>query len=297
LFQLQIMPATEHRIKIEKDTLKKVTVFNDRAELKREFSIELVPGLNEVIIERVSGSLNDDSVRVTGRGAAVIEEVQVADRRVTEGAGDSDRAKELRAEKEELNEKKRVLDDEKTSLAERIGALVTMIGQVGTGIAAPKEAKFSADQETLNSVTTFFDFYDKQVTELREKLSSNARISKKTQEEIDVKTHELSQIEHGDFIKVISILLQSTDGGKVDLELTYQVWGATWHPLYDVRVDTKEATTGMQLSYYGNVSQSTGEDWEGAHLTLSTARPSLDGTIPDLGTLDVSFVRPPSPVP
>ncbi|GMS96710.1 hypothetical protein PENTCL1PPCAC_18885, partial [Pristionchus entomophagus] len=292
---IHIMSTTEHRIKIEKETLKKVTVFEDRAELKREFAVDLVPGLNEVIIERVSGSVNDDSVRVTGKGSAVIEEVLVADRRVTEGAGDSTRAKELRAEKEELEKNKRLLDDEKASLAKRIEALDQMIGQVGTGIAAPKEAKFSADQETLESVITFFDFYDKQVTELREKLSVNDRASQKAEEAINVKAHELNQIEHGDFIKVISILLDSTEGGKVELELTYQVWGANWHPFYDVRVDTKEGKTGMQLSYYGNVNQCTSEDWEGAQLTLSTARPCLGGNIPEIGTLDVSFYRPPPP--
>ncbi|KAF8375430.1 hypothetical protein PRIPAC_81859, partial [Pristionchus pacificus] len=294
---IEIMSTTVHRLKIEKETLKKVTVFEDRAELKREFTVELAAGQNEVIIERVSGSVQDDSVRVTGRGAAVIEEVLVADRRVTEGAGDSQRAKELRAEKEELESKKHQIDDEKASLAKRIEALDKMIGQVGSGIAAPKEAKFTADQETLESVITFFDFYDKQVTELREKLFTTEKSSQKIQEEINVKQHELNQIEHGDFIKVISILLDSEKGGKVELELTYQVWGANWNPFYDVRVDTKEGKTGLQLSYYGNVNQSTGEDWEGAQLTLSTARPCLGGNIPDLNTLDVSFYRPPPPCP
>ncbi|GMR49046.1 hypothetical protein PMAYCL1PPCAC_19241, partial [Pristionchus mayeri] len=294
---VQVMSASEHRVKIEKETLKKVTVFEDRAELKREFTFDLVPGLNEVIIERISGSVIDDSVRVTGKGNAVIEEVLLADRRVTQGAGDSQRAEILRNKKEELETKKKMIENEKESVAKRIEALDKMIGQVGSGIAAPKEAKFTADQETLESVITFFDFYDKQVTELREKLSVNERASQKIQEEINVKQHELNQIEHGDFIKLVSILLESKDGGKVELELTYQVWGANWHSFYDLRVDTKEGKTEMQLSYYGNVNQSSGEDWEGAQLTLSTARPCLGGNIPDLGTLDVSFYRPPPPCP
>ncbi|KAF8376426.1 hypothetical protein PRIPAC_82855, partial [Pristionchus pacificus] len=297
IFQILIMSTTVHRLKVEKETLKKVTVFEDRAELKREFAVELAPGQNEVVIERVSGSVDHDSVRVTGKGSAVIEEVLVADRRVTVGAGDSLRAKELRTEKEGLETKKRLIDDEKASLAKRIEALDQMIGQVGSGIAAPKEAKFTADQETLESVITFFDFYDKQVIELREKLSANEKSSQKVQEEMNVKQHELNHIEQGDFIKVISILLDSKEGGKVELELTYQVWGANWHPFYDVRVDTKEGKTGMQLSYYGNVSQSTCEDWEGAQLTLSSARPCLGGNIPELNTLDVSFYRPPPPCP
>lgn len=38
--------------------------------------------------------------------------------------------------------------------------------------------------------------------------------------------------------------------------------GATWTPAYDLRLDTQ--TDSMSCTYYGRVSQSTTEDWEGA---------------------------------
>ncbi|GMT25317.1 hypothetical protein PFISCL1PPCAC_16614, partial [Pristionchus fissidentatus] len=288
--------VTQHTFRVEKDSLKKVTVFNDRAELKREFTVAVVPGLNEVNIEAISQQVNDESVRVTGRGNAVIEEVQVAHRRVVKGSGDSERAAVIRKEKEELEIMRQKVEHEQGSIQRRIGALDTMINQIGTGIAAPKEAKFTADQATLDSVTTFFGFYDQQVTKLRDDYRLASKEIERLSGLIAVKEHELSVIDNGEYSKNIIVLLEATAAGSVTLEVIYQVWGANWTPFYDMRVETKEGKTDMQLSYFANVNQNTSEDWEGAKLTLSTARPCQGGNIPDLGTLDVSFYRPPVPL-
>ncbi len=45
----------------------------------------------------------------------------------------------------------------------------------------------------------------------------------------------------------------------------------------------------FQILYYGMICQSTSEDWEDTKLTLSTAMPSIGGTIPKLGTKKLSF--------
>lgn len=35
------------------------------------------------------------------------------------------------------------------------------------------------------------------------------------------------------------MLLESSEGGEVELDVSYQVWGAKWYPSYDIRVDNK----------------------------------------------------------
>ncbi|GMS96711.1 hypothetical protein PENTCL1PPCAC_18886 [Pristionchus entomophagus] len=285
---------TVHSLKITKESLKKVTVFNDRAELRREFTVELAAGLNEVAVEAISQHVNDDSVRVTGLGAAVIEEVQVAQRRIVKGASDSERAASIRKEKEELEIARQRVEFEAQSVQKRIESLDGMIGQIGNGIGAPKGEKFTADPATLGSITTFFGFYEQQVGKLREEHRLKKKEIDRLNGLIAVKEHELAVIDNGDWSKDVVVLLDAIEGATtVTLEVTYQVWLAGWTPFYDVRVETKEGKTDMQLSYYANVHQNTGEEWEGAQLTLSTARPCLGGNIPNLGTLDVSFYREP----
>ncbi|KAF8383672.1 hypothetical protein PRIPAC_72814 [Pristionchus pacificus] len=277
----------QHTLKITNDTLRKVTVFNDRAELRREFTVELVEGPNEAI----SKHTNDDSIRVTGRGAAVIEEVQVAQRRVAKGSVDSERAAEIRKEKEELEVAREKVDTDSAIVQKQSTALDAMVGQIG---AAPKDGitSLAVDAKTLENITSLFGFHRTQVAQLREEHRALRKEFDRLTSLITAKDVELKAITHGEMSKNVIILLEASEAGPVSLEVTYQVWKASWSPLYDIRVETKDSKTEMQLSYYANVQQSTGEEWEGAQLTLSTARPCIGGSLPELKTLDVSIYRP-----
>ncbi|CAN0195385.1 unnamed protein product [Ectocarpus sp. 6 AP-2014] len=73
----------------------------------------------------------------------------------------------------------------------------------------------------------------------------------------------------------------------IELEVSYMSERASWSPSYSLRVD---ALTGcMSCTYFGRVSQSTNEDWEGVALKLSTAEPSARSTPPFLTTKTVSL--------
>jgi uncharacterized protein (TIGR02231 family) len=69
-----------------------------------------------------------------------------------------------------------------------------------------------------------------------------------------------------------------TAAGDLAVELTYVVQPARWQPLYDLRLTGAD----LDLTYLAEVAQSTGEDWAGVTLTLSTARPALALVIPEL---------------
>lgn len=51
-------------------------------------------------------------------------------------------------------------------------------------------------------------------------------------------------------------------------KVKYMTRGATWSPSYDLRVDTQTDT--ISCTYYGMVTQSTTEDWEGEQCESST---------------------------
>ena len=48
----------------------------------------------------------------------------------------------------------------------------------------------------------------------------------------------------------------------------------------------------FQITYYGQIKQSTGEDWTDAKLYLSTAMPSIGGEVPELFTAELRLRRP-----
>ncbi|XP_067674169.1 protein F37C4.5-like isoform X1 [Haliotis asinina] len=92
------------------------------------------------------------------------------------------------------------------------------------------------------------------------------------------------------FFRECTIVLESEGEHKVSLGVSYVVSQASWTPSYDLRLFTGEGV--LKIMYYGQITQTTGEDWKDAKLFLSTASPSIGGMVPLLGTAVLSTQRP-----
>jgi hypothetical protein len=68
---------------------------------------------------------------------------------------------------------------------------------------------------------------------------------------------------------------------------------AGWTSSYDVRLTGDQLT----LSWYGLITQRTGEDWPECDLTLSTARPTVTAKVPELDPWYLDRFHPPVPAP
>ncbi|VDN03606.1 unnamed protein product [Thelazia callipaeda] len=96
------------------------------------------------------------------------------------------------------------------------------------------------------------------------------------------------------FCRNVCVTLESQENCEVDLSITYQVSNASWHPSYEIRVESDANT--LKLLCFGNINQNTGEDWINASINLSTSKPIIGGVLPKLGTLVAEFFKP-EPVP
>ena len=81
-----------------------------------------------------------------------------------------------------------------------------------------------------------------------------------------------------------------------DVRLAYQVRGPSWSPSYRATLDSGAAT--VRLERLALVAQSTGEDWSGVPLVLSTGQPlgQTQGSLPRPWTVDVQPEPPARPV-
>lgn len=72
--------------------------------------------------------------------------------------------------------------------------------------------------------------------------------------------------------------------GEVKVSLMYMTSGASWTPDYHVHVthpaSKSQGKVRVQLGVNASIQQTTGEDWEGVKLTLSTAQPNLGDYAP-----------------
>jgi uncharacterized protein (TIGR02231 family) len=83
------------------------------------------------------------------------------------------------------------------------------------------------------------------------------------------------------------IVVDKANGAGGKIRLNYLVDAAAWRPQYKFRAG-KDEKGNVQIEYLAAVVQQTGEDWRDAHVTLSTAAPTLNAAPPDLAMLQVS---------
>jgi uncharacterized protein (TIGR02231 family) len=84
--------------------------------------------------------------------------------------------------------------------------------------------------------------------------------------------------------------------GELSVELSYIISGAHWTPFYDLRLVEGEGQPTLELGYLAQVGQNTGESWEAVSLTLSTARPAMARTLPELDPWFIGPLPPPRPL-
>jgi uncharacterized protein (TIGR02231 family) len=77
---------------------------------------------------------------------------------------------------------------------------------------------------------------------------------------------------------------------EITLKLSYRVNQCSWTPIYDVRVVGSEAE--FNISYFAQVSQKSGENWEDTQISLSTADPNVGAEPPLLSTLVLNYFMP-----
>jgi uncharacterized protein (TIGR02231 family) len=89
----------------------------------------------------------------------------------------------------------------------------------------------------------------------------------------------------------VRIYVSTAEPLEAALTLRYQTSSASWSPFYDARLTTgdKGSAPALVLTRRASISQTTGEDWDGVTLALSSTRSGATTAAPDLKTLAVDF--------
>uniref|UniRef100_A0A1I7Y9G3 DUF4139 domain-containing protein n=1 Tax=Steinernema glaseri TaxID=37863 RepID=A0A1I7Y9G3_9BILA len=268
-----------------------VTIYNDRAEVKRELRSHLAAGFHELVIENLASTIDSNSIHIEGTRIVRIHEVSFRNDRAEEEE-DSLEIKVLKEEGQKLQNEKNKLEDGKTTTKKALDALNAMV----TRFDLPKNGeKFVFDQDVRQSMANFFSFYNEEASHCQNTLrgvDTKIKTVQRDMEDLSKKIRELRTSEETPlFCKKMLIIVEVLEEGHLDLVISYQVSRVKWHPAYDLRVTTDEEPI-MEVSCFAKIQQKTGEDWTDAKIFLSTAQPSINGKIPELGTLHASIYRP-----
>lgn len=256
-------------------TIKEVTVYNDRAAITRHAQIQLAAGEHELVFENLPSSLNNESLQLDAKatGTVIIQDIEVKSHYFVGSA--NERLQVVEKEIKNLQEQLAQLNDHETLLVEQ----KNFIEQVQESTVGENE---NANRPSLKQIQQVMEFSISSLAQLSEDTRQLTIKKEQLQRQLHVLQSNQAKLlsETKSQVKDVVVKVNLPKAEIVKVNLTYVTNGASWTPIYDARFNSKERK--LSLNYLANVAQQTGEDWLGVKLTLSTAKPSFSGTIPNL---------------
>jgi uncharacterized protein (TIGR02231 family) len=265
-----------------------VTVYADRALVTRRGVVSLTGIERELVITPVPVTLESESVRVSGNGTVGVRLLGVSSDRIYTTEPVAERVAHLTRQIQQLEAEKRHLQAQIDALA--------LQSRFIEGLREKTEEPFSQSLSrknlSLSETLDFLNFLGSQYSEY----AIGSGECKAQQQELDKQLQALYtslqkiQTPHPKESLSLVVPVEVAGEGEFELEVSYLVNRASWTPLYDLRFSTTSDI--VHLSYLAEITQSSGEDWIGASLTLSTAKPGLGTLPPKLQPWYIDSLRP-----
>lgn len=256
-----------------------VTIFLRGAQIRNEASINLNPGISEIVFENMPLNLDESTFSASSESDITILSVSYRTNYMDE--------KEQNPEVKQLNDSLRNMNDRKTIYTGQISIL-------------QKEEDFLNSNKSIGGQNTGFtaaelektaDFIRRRYTDINnQRLTINQKI-KRLDESIQKINAQLNELNAGKKAKgeiVVNVSAEKPVSGK--LAVDYFLADASWTPYYDIRAT--EPGKPVKLEYRAKVRQNSGYDWKNVKLTLSSNNPSLRGIKPNLGLWTIDFNQP-----
>ena len=149
------------------------------------------------------------------------------------------------------------------------------------------------DVDTLTKLTQFSFEQRRKIAAEALALGTEARSLAKQLSVLQRERGKLTHEETTHAEREAIVFLEKRDAAKAQLRLSYLVAEAGWEPAYNFRAN--DDRTKVAVEYNAVIRQKSGEDWNGVHLTLSTASPALSAEGPGLAPFRVTLARGAAP--
>ncbi len=267
-------------------TISNVTVYRGQALVTRSINIKLPSGASELIVKDLPAMIVPESIY-----AQTPDNVKVLSVRYRQRAVREDTREEVRNLNARIEEVKY-----KLKCAERD---YKYFGHYGKMFDELKDFAVTSAKSDLNRGLLTFEPIEKLVGLIEEKSFEYHKHTTELEDKIaDLqKDKDLHERKHKELMAGRSrtereavLFLSGAGGKKVSLELNYLVNGANWQQQYNLLANPKQSN--VLIEYNAVVNQTSGENWNGVALSLSTAEPTMVAAPPILEPMLVGLSRP-----
>ncbi|MCX7594358.1 MAG: mucoidy inhibitor MuiA family protein [Fischerella sp.] len=252
-----------------------VTVYSDKALVTRRGIVSLTGHEKELVISPLPDVMEPESVRVSGKGKVAARLLEVKCDRIFS-------TEPVAAKVTQLTQQTQQLAAEWQHLQAQLDALGLQSSFI-QGLRDKTEEQFSIGLArkslSLSETLDFLNFLGSQYSEYAIATTECKIRQQELEKQLQTLRQQLQSIQtpHPQESYSLSVGIESTGTGEFELEISYLVSRASWTPSYDLHVSS--TSNFLNLCCWAKVTQSTGEDWLGVALILSTAKPGL-GTLP-----------------
>ena len=255
-----------------------VVVYPGSALVTRTVEVDFLSGSHSIVIENIIPQLDENSLTVSGVGEAQVKLFGVELKKEFLKQSSDPRVEDLKQRMEALEDQTNhenaqglVLDQEK----EFLNSI-----KLFSGGQIPKD--LVTTMPPVGNLEGVLDFLSSKLTAIDEKKEAMGLKVRDFKRQQDALKRELNQLQSatGEMMRTIVVDLECLKPGGFTLSISYLAYGVNWRPVYQARAALEKGE--VDLSSFAYVQQSTAEDWVNAQLTISTAKPSLGGRMPQL---------------
>jgi len=262
-----------------------VTIYKDRALVNRGAQIKLDEGEYKIIIENLPLSIDKNTVQVSSSEGLTLYDVKL---------------KKVFL-KEIPDEKKKALADERKEIGKQIAEITDKITNTNkekeflqnlADKTAKSTKKLSLSFMETDKLSNMFDYYRKRLNFLDTEIRNFKEEYLKLEEILKKVEYQLTNFNQNQLKtrNQVELKVLITKNIEINLGISYVVFGASWKPNYDLRVNTE--TKKINISYDAVIQQKTGEKWSDVELKLSTAKPHISAIKPELSPWYLNFYEP-----
>ena len=283
---------------IRKAKLKEAIVYTSGVQLRSSLSYNAVKGINEIIIEGISPSIDPQTIQVSATGnvvildskyslfypKAIVKDVSSESSRIKRSIRLlNDSIESMGFDIRDLKEETSVYQQAQNML--RNNGVMKNQGKVSDSLELLQEAielytsKMSSLNKRLIRLSKATKFSEKKLAKMNKRLNHlSNRLSNLGQTKSN--TTPIPRV-------TVSLISEGNVSGKINF--SYLSANAGWTPLYDIRSESAEGKIFM--NYKAQVYQSTELEWKNIKLRISTNNPYANKTKPELNPLYINYVN------
>ncbi len=253
-------------------------VYPDTARVTRTAKVELKEGVQTVVFKGVQPNFDENSLSVSGVGTASVKILGAGIKSTFLTEPVDERVRQLEAKIQAVDDEMGALQNDMAVLDQKRMFLDSV--RLFTGAQLPKDMVSKVPTvDELKGALSFLEEGTKVYGDGRQAVMIKLREKGKERERL---VNEFNQVRsnNGRWERLLSVDVECARAGDLTLTLSYTVGNVGWYPVYDARVAFDKAKAN--LSAFAVIHQTTGEDWGDVTLTLSTARPSIGGRMPEI---------------